>query len=125
LGYLPKEATKHGKRKDVLDGTVDFSKELVADSLNETVLARDVLQMSKFAKPVLLRHLFALSATLPVQSVSTPKCWANFATQATPPPSPTISNCWNRRSCPFVDRPRREGYGDTGAHCSLFLPSAP
>ena len=34
------------------------------------MLARDVLQMSKVAKPVLLRHLFALAATLPAQCVS-------------------------------------------------------
>jgi len=45
-------------------------KRYIADSLIETVLARDVLQMSKVAKPVLLRHLFALAATLPAQSVS-------------------------------------------------------
>jgi len=45
-------------------------KRYIADSLIETVLARDVLQMSKIAKPVLLRHLFALAATLPAQSVS-------------------------------------------------------
>ena len=32
----------------------------VADSLIETVLARDVLQMQTVAKPALLRHLFAL-----------------------------------------------------------------
>lgn len=45
-------------------------KNYITDSLIETVLARDVLQMSKIAKPALLRHLFALSATLPAQSVS-------------------------------------------------------
>ena len=45
-------------------------KRYIADSLIETVLARDVLQMSKVAKPVLLRHLFALAATLPAQCVS-------------------------------------------------------
>jgi len=45
-------------------------KRYVTDSLIETVLARDVLQMSKVAKPVLLRHLFALAATLPAQGVS-------------------------------------------------------
>lgn len=45
-------------------------KRYIADSLIETVLARDVLQMSKVAKPVLLRHLFALAATFPAQSVS-------------------------------------------------------
>lgn len=45
-------------------------KRYIADSLIETVLARDVLQMSKVAKPVLLRHLFALAATLPAQCIS-------------------------------------------------------
>jgi predicted AAA+ superfamily ATPase len=52
--------------------TEDLSawKRYIADSLIETVLARDVIQMSRIAKPVLLRHLFALAATLPAQSVS-------------------------------------------------------
>jgi len=45
-------------------------KRYIVDSLIETVLARDVLQMNKIAKPVLLRHLFALAATLPAQQVS-------------------------------------------------------
>jgi len=45
-------------------------KRYVVDSLIETVLARDVLQMSRIAKPVLLRHLFALAATLHVQCIS-------------------------------------------------------
>ena len=45
-------------------------KRYITDSLIETVLARDVLQMSKIAKPALLRHLFALAATLPAQFVS-------------------------------------------------------
>jgi len=45
-------------------------KRYIADSLIETVLARDVLQMSRVAKPALLRHLFALAATLPAQCVS-------------------------------------------------------
>jgi hypothetical protein len=45
-------------------------KRYITDSLIETVLARDVLQMSKVTKPVLLRHLFALAATLPAQQVS-------------------------------------------------------
>jgi uncharacterized protein len=45
-------------------------KRYITDSLIETVLARDVLQMSKVAKPVLLRHLFGFAATLPAQSVS-------------------------------------------------------
>lgn len=45
-------------------------KRYITDSLIETVLARDVLQMSKVTKPVLLRHLFALAATLPAQNLS-------------------------------------------------------
>jgi len=45
-------------------------KRYITDSLIETVVARDVLQMSKITKPVLLRHLFALAATLPAQCVS-------------------------------------------------------
>ena len=45
-------------------------KRYIADSLIETVVARDVLQMSKVAKPALLRNLFALAATLPAQEVS-------------------------------------------------------
>lgn len=57
-------------------GAVSFTenesawKRYIADSLIETVLARDVLQMSRITKPVLLRHLFALAATLPAQCVS-------------------------------------------------------
>jgi predicted AAA+ superfamily ATPase len=39
----------------------------VADSLIETVLARDVLQLQAVAKPALLRHLFALAASFPAQ----------------------------------------------------------
>ncbi|MBI5583704.1 MAG: ATP-binding protein [Deltaproteobacteria bacterium] len=45
-------------------------KRYVMDSLIETVLARDVLQMTKIIKPTLLRHLFTLAATLPAQVVS-------------------------------------------------------
>jgi predicted AAA+ superfamily ATPase len=45
-------------------------KRYIADSLIETVLARDVLQMTRVAKPALLRHLFALAATFPAQSLS-------------------------------------------------------
>jgi predicted AAA+ superfamily ATPase len=37
----------------------------VNDSLIETVLARDVLQMQPITKPTLLRHLFALAAHFP------------------------------------------------------------
>jgi hypothetical protein len=42
----------------------------VAESLVETVLARDVLQMSQVSKPALLRHLFALTAAFPAQILS-------------------------------------------------------
>lgn len=52
-----------------IDNEINW-KRYITDSLIETVLARDVLQMSKIAKPVLLRHLFALAAALPAQSVS-------------------------------------------------------
>ncbi len=45
-------------------------KRYIADSLIETVIARDVVQMSRITKPVLLRHLFALAAALPAQTVS-------------------------------------------------------
>ena len=45
-------------------------KRYITDSLIETVLARDVIQMSRIAKPVLLRHLFALAAALPAQTFS-------------------------------------------------------
>ena len=45
-------------------------KRYVSDSLIETVLARDVFQMSRIAKPALMRHLFALSATFPAQIFS-------------------------------------------------------
>jgi predicted AAA+ superfamily ATPase len=57
-------------------GAVSFTdnesswKRYITDSLIETVLARDVIQMSKIAKPILLRHLFALATTLPAQCVS-------------------------------------------------------
>lgn len=45
-------------------------KRYVTDSLIETVLARDVLQMQTITKPVLLRHLFALAAHYPAQIFS-------------------------------------------------------
>jgi predicted AAA+ superfamily ATPase len=45
-------------------------KRYIADSLIETVLARDVLQMTRITKPTLLRHLFALAAALPAQIIS-------------------------------------------------------
>ena len=45
-------------------------KRYVADSLIETVLARDVLQMQNIAKPALLRHLFLLATQFPAQILS-------------------------------------------------------
>ncbi|MBI5755395.1 MAG: ATP-binding protein [Nitrospirae bacterium] len=57
-------------------GTVVFLKDeqqwkrYVSDSLIETVLARDVLQMHRIAKPALIRHLFALAAAFPAQIFS-------------------------------------------------------
>jgi uncharacterized protein len=45
-------------------------KRYITDSLIETVLAKDVLQMTKIVKPTLLRHLFTLAAMLPAQTVS-------------------------------------------------------
>ncbi len=42
----------------------------VADSLVETAISRDVLQMQTVAKPALLRHLFGLSAAFPAQMLS-------------------------------------------------------
>jgi predicted AAA+ superfamily ATPase len=42
----------------------------IRDSLIETMLARDVLQLQTIAKPALLRHLFLLAASLPAQIVS-------------------------------------------------------
>ena len=54
----------------VFSGDEQQWKRYVADSLIETVLARDVLQMQRVAKPALLRHLFALSAAFPAQIFS-------------------------------------------------------
>jgi len=45
-------------------------KRYVSDSLIETVLSRDVLQLQTVNKPALLRHLFALAATFPAQILS-------------------------------------------------------
>ncbi len=42
----------------------------VSDSLIESVLARDVLQMSNVSKPALLRQLFMLASHVPAQIVS-------------------------------------------------------
>jgi len=57
-------------------GTAPFAndepawKRYVTDSLIETVIARDVLQMQTVTKPALLRHLFALAAGYPAQILS-------------------------------------------------------
>lgn len=45
-------------------------KRYVTDSLIETVIARDVLQMQTVTKPALLRQLFALAASYPAQILS-------------------------------------------------------
>jgi len=45
-------------------------KRYITDSLIETVIARDVLQLQTVTKPALLRQLFALSATYPAQILS-------------------------------------------------------
>lgn len=45
-------------------------KRYISDSLIETVIARDVLQLQTVAKPALLRQLFALAATYPAQILS-------------------------------------------------------
>jgi uncharacterized protein len=45
-------------------------KAYIRDSLVETVITRDVLQMQNVAKPALLRHLFLLSAAYPAQILS-------------------------------------------------------
>ena len=42
----------------------------VTDSLIETVLAKDILQLQTVAKPALLRHLFLLACTTPAQILS-------------------------------------------------------
>jgi predicted AAA+ superfamily ATPase len=42
----------------------------VTDSLIETVLAKDILQLQAVAKPALLRHLFLLSCSTPAQIFS-------------------------------------------------------
>jgi predicted AAA+ superfamily ATPase len=45
-------------------------RQYIADSLIDTVLSRDVLQLQTVAKPALLRHLFGLSASFPAQVLS-------------------------------------------------------
>ena len=48
----------------------DVWSQYVTDSLMETVLAKDVLQLQSISKPALLRHLFLLSAVHPAQILS-------------------------------------------------------
>lgn len=45
-------------------------RQYVTDSLIETVLAKDVFQTQKIAKPTLMRHLFALAASYPAHILS-------------------------------------------------------
>lgn len=45
-------------------------KQYITESLIETVVARDVLQIERITKPALLRHLFALSTAYPAQVLS-------------------------------------------------------
>lgn len=44
--------------------------EYISDSLIETVIGRDILQLNTVTKPALLRNLFGLSTTFPAQVVS-------------------------------------------------------
>ena len=53
-----------------LSGDEVLWRRYVADSLVETAVARDVLQMNTVAKPALLRHLFGLAAGYPAQIFS-------------------------------------------------------
>jgi predicted AAA+ superfamily ATPase len=48
----------------------DVWAQYIRDSLIETVLARDVLQMHTIAKPALMRHLFMFASAYPAQIVS-------------------------------------------------------
>lgn len=48
----------------------DSWKQYITDSLIETVLARDLLQMQRVTKPTLFRHLFGLAAIHPAQILS-------------------------------------------------------
>jgi predicted AAA+ superfamily ATPase len=45
-------------------------RQYVSEALVETVLAKDVLQLQRIAKPTLLRHLFALASGFPAQVLS-------------------------------------------------------
>jgi hypothetical protein len=54
---------------ELIDKETDWSR-YVTDSLIETVIAKDVLQLQTVAKPILLRHLFLLSCGCPAQILS-------------------------------------------------------
>jgi len=45
-------------------------RQYISDSMIETVLTRDVLQLAPVTKPVLMRHLFGLAAQYPAQMLS-------------------------------------------------------
>jgi predicted AAA+ superfamily ATPase len=45
-------------------------RQYVSDAMVETVLSRDVFQLTNITKPVLMRHLFGLAAQYPAQIVS-------------------------------------------------------
>lgn len=62
FGGYPGAALFSGKEADW--------KHYVTDSLIETVLSKDVLQLKNVTKPALLRNLFGLSATFPAQIFS-------------------------------------------------------
>lgn len=53
-----------------LQANIEAWKRYVTDSLVETVITRDVLQLQTVTKPALLRHLFAVAAGYPAQIVS-------------------------------------------------------
>lgn len=53
-----------------LTGQSDIWNTYVTDSLIETVLAKDILQLQTVAKPALLRHLFLLACGAPAQILS-------------------------------------------------------
>lgn len=54
----------------VLKGDEAAWRRYVTDSLIETVLSRDVLQLATVAKPALLRHLFGLAVSHPAEILS-------------------------------------------------------
>jgi len=62
FGGYPGAASYRGDEK--------FWKSYVRDSLIETVLSKDILQMETVHKPALLRHLFYLAAGYPAEILS-------------------------------------------------------